>query len=250
MSKPLILARTALTGAAAAMCLTTALVPSLAAAQPSGSVDVPVPPRSDAAPPPPPPSGGYDDRGYAQDPGRGAPQYDDRQYDNRSYDNRYGQPGYDDRQQQDYERQRAQWAHDNCVAQKSGNTAAGVVVGGILGALIGSGLGERGSRSTAAAIGGVSGAAIGGAVGSSSGGQCPPGYVYQGAYAQGAPPPPGTYYPAPPPPAFGYGYGYGGPMIYEAPGVVYGPPPIYYGPGFSFWYGGRWGGHRYWGRHW
>jgi hypothetical protein len=120
------------------------------------------------------------------------------------------------------------WAAQNCVAQRANDTAAGVVIGGILGALIGSGLSGRYDRGAGIVAGGALGAAAGGAIGNaaaSSNPNCPPGYVL----APGAAP----FYPGP----------VYGDVIYAAPG--------WYDP--WMWYGGHWiyrpyPYHRYWYR--
>jgi hypothetical protein len=125
-----------------------------------------------------------------------------------------------------YEAER--WAARNCVAQRQADTTAGVVIGGILGAIVGSGLAGPHARGAGAVLGGVGGAAVGGAIGSSAATNpnCPPGYVV----ADGAPP-------------FDPGPIYGG-VVYAAPG--------WYDP--WIWYGGHWiyrpyPYHRYWYRH-
>ncbi len=243
MLKRSILAHTAVGTAVAAMSLTTLLAaPSLAAAQ--SSVEVPVPPRADA--PPPSYDRSYDNRAYAQAPSGQA----DRDYA---------------RQRAEYDRRYADWARQNCEANKGGSTAFGAIAGGILGAVVGSQLSGRGDRTAGSLIGGGLGAVAGGAIGSSAGDKCHERYDHayapQQAYGygppQGAPPPPAQgyygapppagYYDAPPPPA-----GYYGPppaVVYEAPPpVVYAPP--YYGYGLGVFVGPGWGGgwsrHRHW----
>ena len=112
----------------------------------------PAPPRGQYAPPPP----GYEQGGA----------YDDQsqQYD-RDYANRY-----------------SQWAAQYCVDQRNTNPAAGAIIGGVLGAVIGSSVAGRGDRGAGAVIGGALGAGTGAAIGSSSssGAGCPPGYVVRG----------------------------------------------------------------------
>lgn len=108
-----------------------------------------------------------------------------------------------------------QWAARNCVEAHARDTTAGVVIGGILGAVIGSGLAGRYDRGAGAVAGGALGAVAGGAIGSSaadSNPNCPPGYVMRA----GAPP----FYPGPV---------YGG-VVYAAPG--------WYDP--WIWYGHHW----------
>ncbi len=235
MSKRSILAQTALGTAVAAMSLTTLLAaPTLAAAQ--SSVDVPVPPRSDA-----PPSS-----------------YDNRAYDNRAYPQSQGSSTQADRdyarQRAEYDRRYAEWARQNCESKKGGSTAFGAITGGILGAVVGSQLSGRGDRTTGSLIGGGLGAVAGGAIGSSAGDKCEGyGYAPREAYGYGPPPqggyyrdqaPPADYYG--PPPASGY---YGPEVVYDAPPpVVYAPPYYGYGGyGFGVFVGPRWGGG--WGHH-
>ncbi len=152
----------------------------------SGRGDDSGPPQGQYAPPPP----GYDDQGGAT---------------------------YDDRSQQtdqDYGQRYAAWADQNCIDRRNNNTAAGAIIGGVLGAVVGSSIAGRRDRGGGAIVGGALGAGTGAAIGSSSsgGGGCPPGYLVRG----GAP-------------AFAYG-GYG-------PGVVY-AGPSWYNP--WVWAGGRW----------
>jgi len=132
----------------------------------------------------------------------------------------YEQGGdYDDQsQQQDeaYAQSYSEWAARNCVSQAN-NTAAGALIGGILGAGIGAATSHNAGRG--AAIGGAIGVGAGAVAGSaSSAGGCPPGYVV----AAGAP-------------AF---YFAGGPYVAWA--------PAWYRP--WVWTGGRWAYHpyRYW----
>ena len=194
------------------------------------------------APPPPdqpPPNQGYN-QGYGQGDQGGPPPDDnggpppDGYYDN-------GQPpppppGYDgsappppppgyqpppeSAQQQAQDQRYAQyaqtWAQQNCV-KSHGNVAAGAVIGGIFGALLGSAIGGPGHHGGGAAVGAVIGGTSGAAIAADSGGNetspgCPPGYVVRG----GAP----DFYYA----------GYGGPYVYAAPG--------WYRP--WIWYGGQW----------
>lgn len=84
------------------------------------------------------------------------------------------------------------WARNNCVKSR-GNTGAGALVGGVLGAIIGGGLAGRHDTGVGMAAGAAIGAVGGAAVASSSGGEtspgCPPGFVVRGgapvyAYAQ------------------------------------------------------------------
>lgn len=120
-----------------------------------------------------------------------------------------------------------QWAAQNCVAQRANNTAAGAVIGGLLGALVGGGLAGRRDRGVGIVAGSATGAIAGAAIGGSAANNpnCPPGYVMRA----GAPP-------------FYAGPAYG-PVIYAA--------PDWYNP--WVWYGGHWiyrpyPYHRYWVR--
>jgi hypothetical protein len=124
-----------------------------------------------------------------------------------------------------YEAER--WAAENCVEQRANNTAAGAVIGGLLGAVAGSGLAGRHEHAAGAVVGGVAGALAGGAIGgSATNPSCPPGYVLRPA----APP----FDPGP---------------VYRD--VVY-VQPAWYDP--WIWYGGHWiyrpyPYHRFWFRH-
>lgn len=117
-------------------------------------------------------------------------------------------PGYvagaDAARQQEEDRRYAQyadgWAQENCV-KAHGNAGAGAVIGGAIGALLGSGLSGRGGHAAGALIGagvgGAGGAAIAGSQADATSPGCPPGYVVR----EGAP-------------AFAYA---GGPYAYAAP---------------------------------
>ncbi len=126
---------------------------------------------------------------------------------------------YDDQaQQQDeaYATEYSRWAARYCVNQAN-NTAAGALIGGILGAGIGAATSRNAGKG--ALVGGAIGAGAGAVAGAaSSQGGCPPGYVIAG----GAP-------------AFVYA---GGPYVTWA--------PAWYRP--WVWVGGRWVYHPY--RHW
>jgi hypothetical protein len=226
----------------------------------------PPPDYRDQPPPPPqqPPPGynGYDQgpppgyNGYDQQPG-----YNDNQGPPPGFDEYASQapPGYDasqppppppgyqgapprdDQQRADaaYATAAQQWAAANCV-RSGGNVAAGAVIGGIFGALIGagvSGYGHTGAGTAiGAAIGGTTGAAIAsGQQGATSPG-CPPGYVLRG----GAP-----------------GFYYGGPYAYAAPAwynpwIWYGGSWLYRPYPYHTWYARHygWGHHGYSRRHW
>jgi hypothetical protein len=132
------------------------------------------PPRGQYAPPPP----GADSRSY---------DYRNQQYD-RDYAGRY-----------------SAWAAQNCVDRRNNNTAAGAIIGGVLGALVGSAAAGHHERGEGAVVGGVLGAGAGAVIGSSSTDTrgCPPGYVVR----RGAP---AFYYAGP-----AYGSAYWGPSWYQ-----------------------------------
>ncbi len=97
---------------------------------------------------------GYDQRQDQQ-------QYNQAQYDEqrRSYDGQYGDGAYD-RYQHDQDRA----ARHECHREKNGSAAAGAVLGGIAGAVIGSNVAHGGGRTGGAVIGGVGGAAVGSSI--------------------------------------------------------------------------------------
>jgi hypothetical protein len=163
------------------------------------------PPRAQDGPPPPPDQtyqgGPYNvppPPGYSPD----AAQYD-QSAEARDQDDRYS-----------YEAER--WAAANCIAERENSTAAGAVIGGILGAIIGGSAAGRYDRGAGIVAGGALGAVAGGAIGNASAAEnnpnCPPGYVLR----EGAEP-------------FYAGPVYGD-IVYEAPG--------WYDP--WLWYGGHW----------
>jgi hypothetical protein len=133
---------------------------------------------------------------------------------------------YDDQSQQydrDYADRYSRWAADNCVDRRNNNTAAGAIIGGVLGAIIGSNASGRHDRGAGTVVGGALGATAGAAIGANSGASaaCPPGYMVR----SGAPV-----------------FAYGGPAY---------PPEVVYGPGWYnpwVWAGGRWvyRPYRYW----
>lgn len=106
-------------------------------------------------------------------------------------------PAPDPAAAQSYADQYARWAAQNCVDQRTGDTAAGAIVGGAIGAIAGAAL--TGGHSSGALAGGAVGAITGAAAGSSAPTSCPPGYAvrsgapvfaYAGAaYDPGLPPP-------------------------------------------------------------
>lgn len=160
----------------------------------------PPPPNYDGSTPPPPPPGYQPQPGYAVDP---------------AADQRYQAYAED-------------WAQRYCI-KSQGNTAGGAVIGGLLGALLGSSVSGRHDRGGGALIGGIAGAAGGAAVGSAADNAtspgCPPGYSVRRSA-----------------PAFYYD----GPTYYYA-------APAWYRP--WYFYGGRWTYrpypyHTYYYRHW
>jgi hypothetical protein len=119
-----------------------------------------------------------------------------------------------------------EWSAANCIRKEENRTAAGAIIGGVLGAVIGSNIAGGRSRGAGAVVGGALGAVTGGAIANNSGPGCPPGFVLR----------PGA-------PAF---YGPPGPAV-----VVY-DQPGWYNP--WLWYDGRWmyrpyPYHRYWHDH-
>lgn len=178
----------------------TALASCAAVLLASAAFDVPAAAQGGYAPPPgseaepAPPSGSYAEPPQGTEEGSA---YDDSaQAQDEAYADEYGR-----------------WAARNCINQAN-NTAAGALIGGILGAGIGAAVSRNAGRG--ALVGGAIGAGTGAAAGAaSSQGACPPGYVVAG----GAP-------------AFAYG---GGAYVTYAPG--------WYRP--WIWEGGRWVYHPY-----
>lgn len=83
------------------------------------------------------------------------------------YDNRYPQNDrYDDRYRDD------RYGQAYCRDNRNERQAGGAVVGGALGAIVGSQLGARGRRTEGSVLGGVLGAVVGAGVGGSSAGDC------------------------------------------------------------------------------
>lgn len=112
----------------------------------------PPPPNYDGSQLPPPPPGYRDDPAY-----RGDTEQDRR-----------------------YEAYAEDWSQRYCVKSRN-NTGTGAVIGGIFGALLGSGLSGRHDHGNGALLGGLAGAAGGAVVGSASSNAtspgCPPGFV-------------------------------------------------------------------------
>jgi hypothetical protein len=142
---------------------------------------------------------------------RDAPPPNGQSYGGQSYgDQSYGDQSY----QGSYDDDRA--AYDACRQHKTNNAVGGAIVGGLLGAVVGSQVSGHGARTEGSVIGGGGGAIAGAAIGSSSTNCTPPpqadyrsddrgqdngGQGYQGQdsrgagddrdYAQGGPPDPG-----------------------------------------------------------
>lgn len=129
---------------------------------------------------------------------------------NQGYGGGYGAPswgqGYYSDQDRNYDRDYASrysdWASRYCVDRRNSNIAAGAIIGGVLGALAGSGIAGHHERGEGAVVGGVLGAGAGAAIGSSSSNNaygCPPGYVVSrnapGFYYGDEPPAPANYNP-------------------------------------------------------
>ena len=188
--------------------------------QPPSGYDQPPPPQGYGQPPP---GYGQPQQGYGQPPpgyGQPPPGYDTGaapppgQYapppgpDTSSYAPAAQQ--YD----QGYAAAYQQWAARYCVDQRNQNTAAGAIIGGALGALLGAGVAGHHNQGVGALAGGALGATTGAVIGSNSGagGACPPNYVV----APGAP-----------------AFSYNGP-VYAAPVAA----PGWYHP--WIYSGGRW----------
>jgi hypothetical protein len=188
----------------AALVATTCSV-MLATAAPVAAQDYPPPPNYQGDQPPPGDNGGPPP-GYDQPP----PGYDGNQAPPPPPGYNGGPTPQQVAQDERYQREAEQWAQANCV-KSHGNVAAGAVIGGIFGALIGGAAthGRGGGVAAGALIGGSSGAVIAAGSGGGTSPGCPPGYVLR----DGAPP-------------WAYDAGY----YYAAPG--------WYRP--WVWYGDRW----------
>ncbi|MDY6923620.1 MAG: glycine zipper 2TM domain-containing protein [Pseudomonadota bacterium] len=91
------------------------------------------------------------------------------------YNNRYPQAdryGQDDRYGYDDRYRDGRYGQDECRDSRNNRQAGGAVVGGVLGAVVGSQLGARGRRTEGSVLGGVLGAAVGAGVGGSSARDC------------------------------------------------------------------------------
>lgn len=183
-----------------ASALTMSLAaPAVAASSPPASVTRTAPPAGQYAPPP----AGAEANGSA---------YDDRaqRYD-RNYADQYGA-----------------WASRYCVDRRS-NTAAGALIGGVLGAVTGSGLAGRGDHAAGAAIGGALGATAGAAVGANTRpAACPPGYVVSASA-------PIYHYEPAYPPAVVYGPDWYDPWIWADGHWVYRPYRYWYWTHGAYW---------------
>jgi hypothetical protein len=213
------------------------------------------------------PQQGYPPQGYPQQgyPQQGYPQqgysysqqgYADQGYaaQGQGYPGGYGAPGggpppgqyapppteayqaYDPQvqaQDQAYGVAYSQWATQNCIDQGHQNTAAGALIGGVLGAVLGGAAAGHYDQGEGALVGGALGATTGAAIGASTS-SCPPGYVV----ASGAP-------------AFAYaGYApvaavpaWYNPWVYAAGAWSYRPYRSWYYGHPSYWRPG-WSGYR------
>jgi hypothetical protein len=184
-------------------------------------------PQQAYAPPPPPPPPGYDGTRPPPPP----PGY---------------QPGPEDARQaaqdQQYAAYAQQWEQANCVRAHA-NTGTGAVLGGAVGALLGSGLAGRHDRGAGALLGAGAGALGGAAIASNSTSNatspgCPPGFVTR----NGAPPfAYGSAYPAAP------AYVYAAPAWYQ-PWVFYGGVWSYRPYPYHGWYARYYGRPGFYGR--
>ncbi|HEX3699809.1 MAG TPA: hypothetical protein VHV27_03960 [Phenylobacterium sp.] len=102
-----------------------------------------------------------------------------------------------------------------CQQQAHSNGLLGAIIGGGIGAVLGSNVAANHHRSDGGLVGGGVGALLGAHVGASStacshpayaAAPPPPPLAYAAPPVAYAPPPPVGYYPAPPPPRFAYGY--------------------------------------------
>ena len=144
-----------------------------------------------------------------------------------------GSAYYDDRAQQydrDYADRYSAWAAQNCVNERNNNAAAGAIIGGVLGAVVGSNAAGRHNRTGGAIVGGAIGATAGASIGANSGrgAYCPPGYVVR----SGAPafvyagPGYGTYYAGP---------GWYNPWVFTGGRYVYRPYRYWYWHHKNYW---------------
>jgi hypothetical protein len=157
---------------------------ALAAAPVAGAQPPSYQPQPDQAAPPNA-SSPYDRTPYEPNPNTPPEGYDGRELPPPP-------PGYEagpDTARQDledraYAEYAERWARANCV-KAHGNPAAGAIVGGIIGSLLGAGMAGRGSEGAGAFFGGAIGAAGGAAIAGSADSNetspgCPPGFVVRG----------------------------------------------------------------------
>jgi hypothetical protein len=204
---------TAATALAVVLGVSTILDATAAGAQP--------PPTPDQYPPPqgqyPPPQ---DESGPPQ--GQYAPPPPGAEAPGSAYDAQAQQYDYD------YGRRYSDWAGRYCVARHN-NAAAGAIIGGVLGAVIGGGLAGRYNRGAGVVAGGAIGATTGALIGSSSTapGGCPPGYVIRG----GAP---AFAYPQPVGPVF-WAPSWYNPWVFVGGAWVYHPYRYWYFNHGAYW---------------
>jgi Glycine zipper 2TM domain len=105
----------------------------------------------------------------------------------------------------------AQGVPPGCVATGDPNAAAaGAVIGGLTGALVGNAVSGSHQKAQGTVLGGLGGALAGAVIGNNAGQgvSCPPGYIYR----DGPPPQPAAVYDEPPPPTAQEGeFWYGAP---------------------------------------
>jgi hypothetical protein len=112
--------------------------------------------------------------------------------------------------------------YDDCRAREHSNGAAGTIIGGIAGALLGSSVApHHGNRAGGAAIGGVAGALIGNSIGRSSAKENS--YACNGAYDR-------RYYGSYSAPTYYYNGGYDGRYSYYTPNTT----TYSYAPSYSY----------------
>jgi hypothetical protein len=247
--------RSATAALASASLLAASLVSTVASAQTD---------QGQYPPPPPGPQGQYPQQGpdngqYPPPPQGPQGQYPQQGPDNGQYppppQGQYGQPdqgqypqgqtpppppgmgqSYDaqaEQADQAYAQRYQAWAAQYCVNHQGQNTAAGAVVGGVFGALLGAAAAGPRHAGAGALVGGAVGAGTGAAIGASrSDPRCPPGYVV-----------------APGAPAFAFAGPYSfGPPGYD-PWVWAGGRWVYYP--YRYWWWGHYGRPGYWRhRHW
>jgi hypothetical protein len=180
------------------------------------------PPSQDYGPPPgAPPDSVYEEQGPPPPP--------------EGYYGRYDSSEQARSEDEAYRRSAEGWAARNCY-RKGDNAAGGAIIGGILGAMIGSSVAGHGNHASGAVVGGAVGAMTGAAIGASSTSPgCPPGYVVR----EDAPP---FYFNG-----FSGGYGYAAPpgyrpWIWTSGRWVYRPYPYH-----RYWYRSHWRARRRYG---